>query len=71
LTALKGSVWACRFFAGNTIRRRKMEICCKTGGLNLHARKTRIYLCRLNNNVRTGRHDFKIVKEEKKESVKK
>lgn len=39
LVAEKGRVWVCGFFAENTIRRRRMEIFCKTGGLNLHTRK--------------------------------
>jgi len=53
LVAEKGRVWVCRFFAENTIRRRRMEIFCKTAGLNLLALKTRIYLCHRNGN--TGR----------------
>ena len=53
LVAEKGRVWVCRFFVENTIRRRRMEIFCKTEGLNLLALKTRIYLCHQNSN--TGR----------------
>ncbi len=53
LVAEKGRVWVCRFFEENTIRRRRMEIFCKTEGLNLLALKTRIYLCHQNTN--TGR----------------
>ena len=53
LVASKGRVWVCRFFAENTIRRRRTKIFCKTGGLNLHTLKTRIYLCHQNSN--TGR----------------
>ena len=51
LVAEKGRVCGCRFFAENTIRRRRMEIFCKTGGLNLHTLKTRIYLCHQNSNT--------------------
>jgi len=51
----KGRVWVCRFFVENTIRQRRMEIFCKTAGLNLLALKTRIYLCHRNGN--TGRKD--------------
>jgi hypothetical protein len=60
LVAQKGSVWVCMFFAENTIRRRRLEIFCKTGGVNLLTHKTRIYLCHRNSNGRTESHDFLI-----------
>lgn len=63
LVAQKGSVWICRFFVENTIRRRRMEIFCKIEGLNLHFLKTRIYLCYRNNNGQMGRSSFKSFRE--------
>ena len=51
LVAEKGSVWVCRFFVENTIWQRRMEIFCKTAGLNLHNLKTRIYLCHQNSHA--------------------
>ena len=69
LVAQKGSVWICRFFVENTIRRRRMEIFYKTGGLNLHFLKTRIYLCYLNNNDQMGRPFLKYF-DKKKKSIK-
>ena len=39
---------------------RRLEISCKTAGLNLQAPRTQHFFCQRNNNVRPGKHMFKL-----------